>query len=79
MLLSLKNTKEVAEGESLPVTQQELADLMGVSRQTLSKNLSFLSRRGWIELKNKRINIIDADMMRGYIIVSGVDVLDIIK
>ena len=49
-----------ADGEiclDLNVTQQELADMVGATRQTVSSTLSMLKRSGVIHLKNRRICI----------------------
>ncbi len=49
-----------ADGEvclDLNVTQQELADMVGATRQTVSSTLSMLKRSGVIHFKNRRICI----------------------
>ena len=49
-----------ADGEvclDLDVTQQELADMVGATRQTVSSTLSMLRRSGAIYFKNRRICI----------------------
>ena len=49
-----------ADGEiclDLNVTQQELADMVGATRQTVSSTLSMLKRSGVIYFKNRRICI----------------------
>ena len=49
-----------ADGEvclDLDVTQQELADMVGATRQTVSSTLSMLRRSGAIHFKNRRIYI----------------------
>jgi CRP/FNR family transcriptional regulator, cyclic AMP receptor protein len=51
---------KTADGEvclDLDVTQQELADMVGATRQTVSSTLSMLKRSGVIHFKNRRICI----------------------
>ena len=51
---------KAADGEvclDLTVTQQEMADMVGATRQTVSSTLSMLKRSGAIHFKNRRICI----------------------
>lgn len=62
MLLSRLSASygKAAEGGiclDLAVTQQELADMVGATRQTVSSTLSMLKRSGAIHFKNRRICI----------------------
>jgi CRP/FNR family cyclic AMP-dependent transcriptional regulator len=45
------------------LTQEELGQLVGTSRETVNKVLSDLSRRGWIRLDGKAIVIVDSEQL----------------
>ncbi len=47
----------------LPLTRQELAELIGVTRETVTRELSKLSKAGAISLEGKKIYIIDRLML----------------
>lgn len=46
------------------LTQEELAQLVGASRETVNKALADFASRGWIQLSAKSVLIIDADRLR---------------
>jgi CRP/FNR family transcriptional regulator len=62
-LLSLAKEYGRQEGEEtiidLPLSRQEIADLIGVSRETVTRELSKFSRAGTIRLEGKRIYLAD--------------------
>ncbi len=47
----------------LPLTRQELAELIGVTRETATRELSKLSRAGAVRLEGKKIYITDWSML----------------
>ena len=47
----------------LPLTRQELAELIGVTRETVTRELSKLSKAGAISLEGKKIFIVDQLML----------------
>lgn len=49
---------------TLPLSQQELAGLIGASREAVSKALQQLRKRGWIETQRRGISILDPDALR---------------
>lgn len=63
-LLDLAKRFGVREGESLRVdhelTQEELAQLVGSSRETVNKALADFAQRGWIRRQGKTVFIDDA-------------------
>ena len=63
LLLKLAEEYGVREDQGLvldlPLTRQEIAELMGVSRETAIRELSKFSRAGTIRLDGKRIIILD--------------------
>ncbi len=46
------------------LTRQEMADLAGLSRETLTKTLSAFQKSGYIRLQNRSITILDERMLR---------------
>jgi CRP/FNR family transcriptional regulator, cyclic AMP receptor protein len=45
------------------LTQEEIAQLVGASRETVNKTLSDFARRGWIQLDGKSVLISDAERL----------------
>jgi CRP/FNR family transcriptional regulator len=46
------------------LTQEELAQLVGASRETVNKALADFAARGWIQLAAKSVLITDVDRLR---------------
>jgi CRP/FNR family transcriptional regulator, cyclic AMP receptor protein len=46
------------------LTQEELAQLVGASRETVNKALADFAARGWIQLAAKSVLLVDADRLR---------------
>ncbi|MCB9947325.1 MAG: Crp/Fnr family transcriptional regulator [Rhodospirillaceae bacterium] len=49
---------------ALPISQSELGQLMGTSRESINKHLQSWRRQGWIELERRHVTIRDADRLR---------------
>lgn len=64
-LLQLANRFGVQEGTALRVnhdlTQEEIAQLVGASRETVNKALATFAHRGWIRLEGKSVLIVDTE------------------
>ena len=64
-LLQLANRFGTQEGGALRVnhdlTQEEIAQLVGASRETVNKALATFAYRGWIRLEGKSVLIIDTE------------------
>ena len=52
-----------ADEFQLPVTQEELAGLVGASRERVNKALASFIRLGWVEQKERRYKITDRDQL----------------
>lgn len=50
----------------LNLSQDDMAKLLGLSRPTINKTLSFFQSNGWIEIKYKCILILDYDSLKSY-------------
>jgi CRP-like cAMP-binding protein len=45
------------------LTQEELAQLVGASRETVNKALADFSQRGWVRLESKSVTITDPERL----------------
>ncbi len=68
VLLALGEEHGIQEGDGLridlPLSQQDLADLVGASRQTVCQDLQRLAKRGLIRLEGRRIILADMTALR---------------
>ncbi|GAB2480025.1 Crp/Fnr family transcriptional regulator [Jatrophihabitans fulvus] len=62
-LAKLLLDSQVAGVVDLPVTQTDLAAMLGVSRQSLNKGLSGFVSRGWVELGEGTVRLLDPDAL----------------
>lgn len=53
---------------TMPLSRQELADLIGASRENISRNLSEFQKNGIISIEKKQVTILDVRRLR---IISG--------
>jgi CRP/FNR family transcriptional regulator len=56
-LSALVKPLEDGEGYQVPITQLELADLIGATRETTSTTLNQLERRGLVKLSRRLLTI----------------------
>ena len=67
-LLQLAQRFGTQEGGALRVThdltQEEIAQLVGASRETVNKALADFVHRGWIQLQGKSVVVLDEDRLR---------------
>jgi CRP/FNR family transcriptional regulator, cyclic AMP receptor protein len=63
--LAEKFGTEAADGTRVQhdLTQEELAQLVGASRETVNKALSEFASRGWLQLEGKTVLLIDRDRL----------------
>ena len=47
----------------LPVTQEELAGMVGASRERVNKAISAFVRLGWLEQRERRYRIVDREQL----------------
>lgn len=62
-------------GEILRITQQELAYLVGLSRQRVNEALSALQAQGFIRIEYGGLRVLDLDALRSRVFASKNDVL----
>lgn len=53
------------DGYQLPITQAELADLIGATRETTSTTLNQLERKGLVKLSRRLLTIPSPELLRG--------------
>jgi CRP-like cAMP-binding protein len=63
-LLRLYRQKHARSGDDLLVTHQELANLVGTTRETTTATLHELRKEGLIALANRRLRILDAPALQ---------------
>ncbi|MGD8926956.1 MAG: Crp/Fnr family transcriptional regulator [Thioalkalispiraceae bacterium] len=67
LLTRLSNRYGKYEGNNIildiPLTHQEIADMIGASRQTVSSSISALKRRGYLDIENHCIHIKDSQSL----------------
>ena len=67
-LLDLANRFGTSQENGIQVnhdlTQEELAQLVGASRETVNKALADFAARGWIQLSAKSVLLVDTDRLR---------------
>ena len=49
---------------NVPITQEELAQMVGASRESVNKALGSFMDRGWVALEGRHYVIADADALR---------------
>ena len=52
-----------ADDFSLPVTQEELAGMVGASRERVNKAIASFVKLGWLEQRDRRYHILDRAQM----------------
>lgn len=61
---TLAGLARAAGGTSIELRQEDIAAMIGVSRQTLNKALKAMEREGVIAVEYARIKVVDADGLR---------------
>ena len=56
-----------AEGRRLRITQAELASMLGVSRESVNRQLNVFAQKGWIALGRGSITVIDLAALRVFL------------
>jgi CRP-like cAMP-binding protein len=73
-LIDLSDTVGVRTGEDhilidLSLTQKELGDMVGATRESVNKELKVLRQNGMIDVKGNKITIIDFDMLEERVVL----------
>jgi CRP-like cAMP-binding protein len=61
-----KRLLELADGEDefrMPLTQEELAGMVGASRERVNKAIATFVRLGWLEVTSRRYTVLDRDAL----------------
>lgn len=70
-LTSLVKGSSDSDGYQLPITQLELADLIGATRETTSTTLNQLERRGLVKLSRRLLTIQSPSLLRAAALSKG--------
>ncbi len=58
--------KETDPSYSIDYTHQDIAELIGVSRVTITKELKRFEKRGWVSLEYRNIQILDEEALKKF-------------
>jgi len=61
--LSEKN-KPAPEGRTITITQQEISEMVGMTRESINKQLRAWASRDWVRLEHGAIVVLNANMLR---------------
>ena len=64
LVQELRGLARAAGGDGIALRQEDIAAMIGVSRQTLNKALKAMEREGVIALEYARIRVVDAEGLR---------------
>jgi CRP-like cAMP-binding protein len=56
--------KQEPKGRSIAVTQQEISEMVGMTRESINKQLRAWAARGWVRLEHGAIVVLNIDMLR---------------
>lgn len=65
-LVRLAAAEGAQRGARIQVTQAELASMLGVSRESVNKQLNQFAREGWIRLSRGAVTVLDAGALRRF-------------
>src|SRR5258707_2565865 len=64
-LIRLTERHKVAQGgRTIAVTQQEISEMVGMSRESINKQLRAWASRNWVRLEHGAIVVLDAEMLQ---------------
>ena len=64
-LLGLNEKRKVdAEGSTIAITQQEISEMVGMTRESINKQLGAWALRKWVRLEHRAIVVLDASALR---------------
>ena len=64
-LLRLSEKNEFApQGRTIAMTQQEISEMVGMTRESINKQLRAWAARGWVRLEHGAIVVLNAEMLR---------------
>jgi len=61
--LSEKHTS-AAQGRTIAITQQEISEMVGMTRESINKQLRAWASRDWVRLEHGAIVVLNADILR---------------
>ena len=62
--LSEKHTSAAPQGRTIAITQQEISEMVGMTRESINKQLRAWAGRDWVRLEHGAIVVLNAEMLR---------------
>jgi CRP/FNR family transcriptional regulator, cyclic AMP receptor protein len=73
-LIRLAEKHRLVPGDrTIPVTQQEISEMVGMTRESINKQLRVWATRGWVRLEHGAIVVLDPDELQALAEGSGKD------
>jgi CRP-like cAMP-binding protein len=66
-LIRLTERHQPSSGRSIAVTQQEISEMVGMSRESINKQLRAWESRNWVRLEHGAIVVLDAATLRSLV------------
>ena len=63
--LTEKRKLEPAASQTIAITQQEISEMVGMTRESINKQLRAWAARGWVRLEHGAVVVLDASALRG--------------
>src|SRR5689334_24148643 len=68
VLLRLTERRKLTEGErTIAITQQEISEMVGMTRESINKQLRAWATRGWVRLEHGAIVVLKAEPLQALI------------
>jgi CRP-like cAMP-binding protein len=64
LLRLLEKSKPAPEGRTIAITQQEISEMVGMTRESINKQLRAWAARNWVRLEHGAIVVLDAASLR---------------
>jgi hypothetical protein len=61
----IEKHKRDPDSRTIAVTQQEISEMVGMSRESINKQLRAWAARSWVRLEHGAIVVLDAEALRG--------------
>ena len=64
-LLGLTERQKPDDNRTIEITQQEISEMVGMTRESINKQLRAWAARGWVRLEHGAVVVLDASALRG--------------
>jgi CRP/FNR family cyclic AMP-dependent transcriptional regulator len=66
LLRLMEKSKPVPEGRTITITQQELSEMVGMTRESINKQLRAWATRNWVRLEHGAIVVLNPEVLREF-------------